>query len=508
MSTNSNTSRRTASKRLRSEIVEVQNDSDSECELSSSSAPLSEFTWPRFLVIRSKDRDRPAKNIHPFLVGKVLQSTVGRPVAKKMKEDLLVEVDSKRKSEALQRIKTIGETHVEVFPHRSLNSSKGVIHDEALSQLSEEELVKHLSSQGVTSVKRFHFMRDNKKVYTRTVILTFGLPSPPEKIWAGFYFLKVKMYIPFPLRCYGCQRFGHGQARCEKPAVCVRCGAEDHIETQCNTATTPSCVNCAGQHAASSKQCPRWIEECGIQKLKAEEKLSFSEARRKYKAMNGHVDETKQTYAQATSTRRSMTTIGTQTFESTFRESEQEKEEEVLSVWGSLPESHQTPPAFSGARLEEGVSTCSSSQGEGGGTPSTRPTNPFEGVRAKTSQSFLPRLSLGARGKALTSSAFRASKTQISKSEKKKHDDELKTKKNKGKPKGPSTQPKKGDKSQSIKTSNRYGPLEESDMEDVDVVDPLNSELPVSPVSSPEKERVTRAGSSGPPDDKGMDVQT
>ena len=134
-------------------------------------------------------------------MGKVLQSTIGKSEAKKLKEDLLVEVDTKKKSDALRKLQNVGETPVEVFPHFSLNTSKGVIYDEALSQLSEEELIKELASQGVTAVKRFHFMRGTQKVYTRTVILTFGVPSPPEKIWAGFYFVKVKLFVPFPSFC-------------------------------------------------------------------------------------------------------------------------------------------------------------------------------------------------------------------------------------------------------------------------------------------------------------------
>ena len=48
--------------------------------------------------------------------------------------------------------------------HRSLNTSKGVIRDfhQDLKDMSDEEIKKELSSQGVTNVARFILKKDNK----------------------------------------------------------------------------------------------------------------------------------------------------------------------------------------------------------------------------------------------------------------------------------------------------------------------------------------------------------
>ena len=40
------------------------------------------------------------------------------------------------------------------------------------------------------------------------------------------------------------------------------------------------CVNCNGEHTAYSNNCPRWITEEEIQRVRTEQKISFPEARK------------------------------------------------------------------------------------------------------------------------------------------------------------------------------------------------------------------------------------
>ncbi|GFO22887.1 nucleic-acid-binding protein from mobile element jockey [Plakobranchus ocellatus] len=79
------------------------------------------------------------------------------------------------------------------------------------------------------------------------------------------------------MRCYKCQRDGHGKDMCKKPAtVCVRCGKGGHVERDCSA--DPHCVNCRGDHAASSKTCPKFLEEQAILCYKAENGGTFQQA--------------------------------------------------------------------------------------------------------------------------------------------------------------------------------------------------------------------------------------
>ena len=261
-------------------VVDFERDSDSEedTEPIEYSQPKV-ATWPRFILIRSKDKESTASRLHPFLVGKVLQSTIGKPEAKRLRSgELLVEVSSKRHSDALLKVTRIAEVEVDVFPHPFMNSSRGVIRDETLSQLTEEELIQNLKSQGVSNVKRFKGNRDGREIFLLTMVLTFKLPKPPSRIFAGYLYIPVKTYVPYPLRCFQCQRYGHGKAKCRRQACCFRCGDEGHDGTLCMKVA--KCVNCGGPHPASSKDCPRWKEEYTIQQIRAEKGVSFPEARR------------------------------------------------------------------------------------------------------------------------------------------------------------------------------------------------------------------------------------
>ena len=66
-------------------------------------------------------------------------------------------------------------------------------------------------AQGVTSVKRNKLCRNNERVPTNTLILNFSIPTLPDSVKAGYLRISVAPYIINPLRCFNCQKFGHGQ---------------------------------------------------------------------------------------------------------------------------------------------------------------------------------------------------------------------------------------------------------------------------------------------------------
>uniref|UniRef100_T1JDD0 CCHC-type domain-containing protein n=1 Tax=Strigamia maritima TaxID=126957 RepID=T1JDD0_STRMM len=89
----------------------------------------------------------------------------------------------------------------------------------------------------------------------------------------------VRAYIPNPLRCFKCQKFGHTQQSCRFSPACDNCGGADHIANIC-TASSPSCVNCRGAHPASSRQCPTYTFEKRIQEYKVSNNVSYFEAKK------------------------------------------------------------------------------------------------------------------------------------------------------------------------------------------------------------------------------------
>jgi len=110
---------------------------------------------------------------------------------------------------------------------------------------------------------------------TNTFILTFNTDTAPAHLNVGYLCVKVDRYIPNPLRCFKCQKFGHSSRLCRNDAVCHRCGGK-HTEEYCNNAA--KCTNCSGPHGASTRECPVWLREKEVQRVKAEN-ISFPQAR-------------------------------------------------------------------------------------------------------------------------------------------------------------------------------------------------------------------------------------
>ncbi|GFO29676.1 RNA-directed DNA polymerase from mobile element jockey [Plakobranchus ocellatus] len=120
-----------------------------------------------------------------------------------------------RNWEQLRHSLTSLDIPVTASPHKSLNSSKGVICSHDLRFCLEEEMVEELS--GVTHARRIKVRRGEDKI--QTVVLTFDSPKPPNKIRAGHLTLDVRPYVPLPMRCYKCQPYGHGKDKYKKPAA-------------------------------------------------------------------------------------------------------------------------------------------------------------------------------------------------------------------------------------------------------------------------------------------------
>ena len=228
----STTQKTQSTKRLRPD------DSDSDNDIEHQN-----LTWPRFVVIESVHEGDLAK-LSPFAISKGINGLAGEPkTLKRLRSGAyLVEVTRKSHSDNLLKSTTLAMVPIRVTPHRTLNSKKGVVWCREFDMMSEDELKAELSSQQVTEVKRISVTRAGKKEKTHTYILTFGSPYLPAEIKAGYMKVSVKSYIPNPMRCFKCQRFGHHRDKCKSLEVCERCGNADHSKEHCEV--DPVCTNC------------------------------------------------------------------------------------------------------------------------------------------------------------------------------------------------------------------------------------------------------------------------
>ena len=107
------------------------------------------------------------------------------------------------------------ETDQSVSIHKTLNSSRGVIRCRDLADMSEVEIRDELKDQGVAGVNRVTLKKEGKVIPTNTLFLTFGSPELPKEITVGYLKVKVALFVPNPMRCFNCKKFGHTSQRCK-----------------------------------------------------------------------------------------------------------------------------------------------------------------------------------------------------------------------------------------------------------------------------------------------------
>ena len=123
------------------------------------------------------------------MIQKVLQSIAGEPksIEKLTRSNqLLIEVNKNSHAENLLRTQKFHNLNVRVYPHSSLNSSRGVIRCPDLRGCSEQEILDVMKSEGVTAVKRFRIKKGGQLKDTNTFVFTFSTPNLPSTIKIAF----------------------------------------------------------------------------------------------------------------------------------------------------------------------------------------------------------------------------------------------------------------------------------------------------------------------------------
>ncbi|GFT26385.1 uncharacterized protein TNCV_264221 [Trichonephila clavipes] len=164
--------------------------------------------------------------------------------------DLFLEVSFSNQATALIKLQKLAHLDLTVAPHSNLNFSRGAYHD----------------------------YRDGQVLNTKHLILTFSTPDLPQTVKMAYIRCPVRRYIPNPLRCFQCQRYGHSKNVCRGQPTCPRCGESGHDSADCKK--KEQCLNCKGEHPAYSRSCPTWITKKEITAVKIKEKISYPEARR------------------------------------------------------------------------------------------------------------------------------------------------------------------------------------------------------------------------------------
>ena len=259
-------------------------------------------SWPHFLLIKGTSDERPLCKLSPFAVNKAIIAVLGSDpfnIKKLRNGSILVEVDKEIQSQKLLKTMKLNLTMdnaipIDVSPHYSLNTKKGVIRCPDIKDCTDDEILEGLKDEGVMKLDRISVFRDGQRKPTGTFILTFQSQTLPKYIRVGYYRVAVSQFIPNSVRYYKCQKFGHTKFNCRKNEICTKCGQEDHTASQ-ECKNEAKFVNCQGKHASNDKECPKWKKEKEIQRIKTERGISYTEAKKQMDIFNS----VKTTYAQA-----------------------------------------------------------------------------------------------------------------------------------------------------------------------------------------------------------------
>lgn len=157
-------------------------------------------------------------------------------------------------------------------------SIKGIAH--GIDQSISDEDFKDFTVLGHSKIKEAKRIQGKLVGRTHSVIFTFSGKVLPERVYLGFLSFRIKQFVPRPLRCYKCQRFGHVSGVCRGARRCPTCG-KDHNFDECGEKEM-KCVNCGEAHSAADKGCRVFIKTQEVLKVKVSGKMTYSEAVKSY----------------------------------------------------------------------------------------------------------------------------------------------------------------------------------------------------------------------------------
>ena len=211
---------------------------------------------PAFVLLKREDGGSFGRS-NPFALRRHLVALCGGEVltAKPIRSgSLLIRAKSPAQTRSLLACTKFLDYPVTAALADRLNTVTGSVRSDALTDLTNEELLQELADQGVCRVERLP-SRQLGWGPNPTVRLTFQGASLPQAIRCGYLVVPVTPWVPAPPQCKNCWDKGRHTARnCRRRnPICGQCGG-NHPSQGCQE--PPHCVNCGGPHPAWTRSCP------------------------------------------------------------------------------------------------------------------------------------------------------------------------------------------------------------------------------------------------------------
>ncbi|XP_044572115.1 uncharacterized protein LOC123257364 [Drosophila ananassae] len=179
--------------------------------------PTTSVDNPRYITIASINTEKTISQFSCFAVHRALKMISKNIVTISNLRDGTLLMLVKSQADADKFINTTeltGICKVQCKLHQALNFVKGTVYAPYLSDIPEKEIVDELKTQKVTKVYKFMKSYDGVSKPSGVILITFELYNLPSKIDISWHSVKVREYIPNPMRCKSCQLLGHTTKKC------------------------------------------------------------------------------------------------------------------------------------------------------------------------------------------------------------------------------------------------------------------------------------------------------
>ena len=240
--------------------------------------------FKKFYSVKFPRLDLDTK-LNVIATDKDLKAKIGNPsmIKKQNRDTLLIEVKSDAQGNKLKEITALHDQPVEVTEHKTLNTCKGTVYSETMSNSSLEELQDALKDQQVSKIERMKRRVNGVLKDTHRHIITFNKPDLPQVIKiTDWHHELIDLFIPNPMRCMNCKRLGHTKKWCRRTSpTCSKC-AEEHLPAfGCDKPLR--CVNCSEEHSALERKCPFYQFKYEVLATQTRKRISFPEAEEEVK---------------------------------------------------------------------------------------------------------------------------------------------------------------------------------------------------------------------------------
>ncbi|XP_027895304.1 uncharacterized protein LOC114158190 [Xiphophorus couchianus] len=232
-----------------------------------------------FKIILKLKNEEEQDNISPIVVSREIKKKIGDVEMVKILRDgnlLVVCKNEEQKNKALNVDNICKKTVLEKKIVGENKKTRGVIYGIPLDE-DLDKIKRSIVGAKANNLKRLSRTINGERVGSLSILIDFEGKELPQNVKIGYLSFQVRPYIPPPLRCFKCQRYGHIAAACKGKQRCPKCG-EDHKLEECKEEAQEKCCNCGGQHRVTYGGCEVRKKAKEIIQIKTTKNISYAEA--------------------------------------------------------------------------------------------------------------------------------------------------------------------------------------------------------------------------------------